>query len=79
MLSQKCFVVITVLAFATTVLSDNTQSDQQYVTVTTENGKVRGSIEFTLLEKRQFYAFKGIPYAKPTVGPLKFKVKCWTF
>ncbi|KAG4079456.1 hypothetical protein HA402_005153 [Bradysia odoriphaga] len=73
MLSQKCFVAITVLAFATTVLSDDPQSDQQYVIVKTENGEVRGCTEFTLLEKRQYYAFKGIPYAKPTVGSLRFK------
>ncbi|XP_037042859.1 esterase E4-like isoform X1 [Bradysia coprophila] len=73
MLSRKYFVAITVLTFATTVLSDDTQSDQQYVTVKTESGEVRGYTEFTLLEKRQYYAFKGIPYAKPTVGPLKFK------
>ncbi len=79
MLSQNGFVLITVLAIATTVLCDNTQSDQQYARVKTENGEVRGTIEFTLLEQRQFYAFKGIPYAKPTVGQLKFKVKCWTF
>ncbi|XP_037042862.1 esterase FE4-like isoform X4 [Bradysia coprophila] len=82
MLSRKCFVAITVLAFATTVLSDDTQSDQQYVTVKTESGEVRGCTEFTLLEKRQYYAFKGIPYAKPTVGPLRFKapqkVDSWT-
>lgn len=70
MLSQTFFVAITVLAFITTTLSDRTR----YVTVNTENGELKGSNEFTLLENREFYAFKGIPYAKPTVGALKFKV-----
>ena len=44
------------------------------LTVKTESGYVRGQTELTLLEKQPFYAFKGIPYAKPPIGDLRFKV-----
>lgn len=36
-------------------------------------GNVKGQIQFSR-SNRTFYAFKGIPYAKPPVGKLRFKV-----
>lgn len=43
-------------------------------TVHTKNGQLIGSVETTAIEKREFFAFRGIRYAKPPVGPLRFKV-----
>ena len=37
-------------------------------------GQVRGS-EMTSEAGRSFYAFRGIPYAKPPVGELRFSVR----
>lgn len=45
-----------------------------YKTILTENGAVRGRLNLTYLHKKSYYAFKGIPYAKPPVGELRFKV-----
>lgn len=44
------------------------------VTVTVEQGKLKGrtGIDFT---GKPFYIFQGIPYAKPPVGSLRFKVR----
>ncbi|KAK4885073.1 hypothetical protein RN001_001344 [Aquatica leii] len=40
--------------------------------VTIKNGKLRGKIAQNY-DGDEFYSFQGIPYAKPPVGPLRFK------
>lgn len=42
--------------------------------VQTKNGQLFGSIESTAIEKRKFHAFRGVRYAKPPIGPLRFRV-----
>lgn len=42
--------------------------------VRTEYGLVRGQKENTLFEERSFYAFRGIPYAKPPLNDLRLMV-----
>lgn len=42
--------------------------------VTTESGRIRGYAMETLLEKRPFHSFKGIPFAKSPIGERRFKV-----
>lgn len=37
-------------------------------------GKVIGSVMYSSESSRQFQAFRGIPYAEPPVGNLRFKV-----
>lgn len=41
--------------------------------VKTNSGRLLGSLENSI-EGFKYYAFKGIPYAKPPVGDLRFKV-----
>lgn len=43
------------------------------VILETKQGKVLGHVEISR-GGRQFYAFYGIPYAKPPVGELRFEV-----
>lgn len=43
------------------------------VVVDTVNGKVRGSIDLSI-SGDEYFSFKGIPYAKPPVGELRFEV-----
>lgn len=42
--------------------------------IETNNGKVRGVRKTTLIQKMDFYSFKGIPYAKSPIGELRLKV-----
>jgi hypothetical protein len=43
--------------------------------VRTDSGEIRGGVLTTLIIKRLFYSFKGIPYAKPPIGELRYKVE----
>lgn len=43
--------------------------------VDTKSGPVRGLLEISQRKSVEFYAFRGIPYAKPPVGDLRLKVK----
>lgn len=53
---------------ATTVTCNN-------LIVKTESGRIRGVQQTTVLNNKKFIAYKGIPYAKPPVGNLRFKVQ----
>lgn len=48
--------------------------------VAVKQGQLKGTID-TDLDGQPFYKFKGIPYAQPPVGPLRFKVciQFWVF
>jgi carboxylesterase type B len=43
------------------------------VTVTVTQGALAGREETSKCQKT-YYSFRGVPYAKPPVGPLRFKV-----
>lgn len=42
--------------------------------IETTSGLVRGKSFSTLFQSKQYYAFKGIPYAEPPINSLRFKV-----
>jgi hypothetical protein len=52
----------------------NAQSQDADVTVTLEQGAVKG-LHIESIRDRNLLAFLGIPYAKPPVGDLRFKVR----
>lgn len=53
--------------------------DDDFKTVDTNDGAIRGRRSTTFLKNTPFYSFKGIPYAKPPVGNLRFKVISMVF
>lgn len=65
----KLFLVVTLLTLVV-----NGELFDKYKVVETSNGKIRGILNTTFLNGISFYSFKGIPYAKPPIGDLRFKV-----
>lgn len=59
---------ITLVAVCAILVSSTT------VRVRTDNGDIEGTVAKSMFGKRNFYSFKGIPYAKPPIGDLRFKV-----
>lgn len=51
----------------------STTSDEKTILVQTKSGPVRGRQRISC-ESISFISFQGIPYAKPPIGPLRFKV-----
>lgn len=56
------------------VLSVINSSKCDDLIVTTSLGKVEGKQVDSILPNEKYYAFLGIPYAKPPVGELRFMV-----
>lgn len=44
------------------------------VTVTIPQGTLKGIKAFTATQNIPYYSFRGVPFAKPRVGPTKFDV-----
>lgn len=42
--------------------------------VQTNKGQVQGEVLETIAKRQPYYSFKGIPYASPPIGTLRFKV-----
>lgn len=48
-------------------------SDENTVSVRIKNGLINGQIESPLTDGKRLHVFRGIPYAEPPVGRLRFK------
>lgn len=65
------FILLTVLVLKQDIFADI----GDIVAVSLGNGsQIRGVEQKSLYEKRTYVAFKGIPFAEPPVGKLRFKV-----
>lgn len=70
-----CFSAISTFYFILLVsVSCENVDDTIYRTVETKNGAVRGILKKTIFHKKSYFQFMGIPFAKPPVGDLRFKV-----
>lgn len=61
--------------FVSNAASENVKINNEFCTIQIESGRVRGKQNQTLLENKLFYSFRGIPFAKPPINDLRFKVK----
>lgn len=66
------YLAIAMLSICISLVESDTK--ENYKIVQTLNGKVRGVHRTTKINKFDFYAFRGIPYAKTPTGKLRFKV-----
>lgn len=67
---SKCLVLLILCA----LIYSTSAEDDEYRIVETALGKIRGLRRISLLNKYEFFAFKGIYYAKSPAGDLRFKV-----
>lgn len=76
MISISVHTILFIVAFALSyLLWDFVQDDDnQYCTVEIEHGRIRGKLNRTLFDGKFFASFRGIPFAKPPLGELRFKV-----
>jgi hypothetical protein len=51
----------------------NLEAEETYVTI--KNGTIVGTSYADVVNNKTIYAYLGIPYAKPPVGQLRFKVR----
>lgn len=50
-------------------------ANEEIVTVSLKNGtQIRGLLRQTLFKDRTYAAFRGVPFAEPPIGKLRFKV-----
>lgn len=61
------------LGFLFACILSGTVADERVVNTT--NGQVRGLSDRTQRINVDYYSFRGIPYAKPPTGDLRFKVR----
>lgn len=50
------------------------EDDTVYCTINTNSGRIRGQQNRTLFDKTPYFSFRGIPFAKPPIDNLRFKV-----
>lgn len=74
MLLLKLFLFILFETITIVYCAPSALADTDLPIVKTNMGDIRGTIATTLLDQRKFLSFRGIPYAKSPVGPLRFRV-----
>lgn len=72
MLDMNSCVVILLPIFFSLVISN--KPTEEFRVVKTNYGSINGTLNVTLFENRRYYSFKGIPFARPPLGHLRFKV-----
>lgn len=60
--------------YVSNIIWDYVQDGYQYCTIEIGHGRIRGKLNRTLFDGKLFYSFRGIPFAKPPLGELRFKV-----
>lgn len=72
---MSLLVVVLVIPIVNSLWSYVQQYAETVTVQTTMAGSFRGRQAFTMFDQRRYYAFKGLPYAEPPLGALRFKVK----
>lgn len=67
---RHCLILFSVIV---TLVQSFHFNETIHKTVGTHSGPVRGRLDYSLWKQKYYFAFRGIPYAKPPVGKLRFK------
>lgn len=73
-------ITIAGLVLTVDLVNHNSENDalvpieNDFSVVDTLHGTLRGRKVFTVLNQKPYFTFRGIPYAQPPVGELRFRV-----
>lgn len=56
------------------LLSNGVNGDADVVEIDIESGRIRGKQASTVYQEKPYYSFRGIPFARPPIKDLRFKV-----
>lgn len=75
--TSVCRTLIVVFCCVVAVIQSETivVNNEAFKIVHTQSGTVRGRENVTLFDGRVYYSFRGIPYARPPINELRFKVR----
>lgn len=68
------FLTIYLQSVYTQTENEEKEANEDLKIIKLKKGSIRGKKLFTLFNNKPYYAFKGIPYAKPPINELRFKV-----
>lgn len=71
---SKISVVFIYFYFALVIATESSNNDDEFCTIGTNSGRVRGKRNQTLYDETRYYSFRGIPFGKAPIGDLRFKV-----
>lgn len=69
---MKLYVIISLPIIFSLVIGN--ELTEEFRVVQTNYGPVQGALNVTLFDNKRYYSFRGIPFAKPPLGQLRFKV-----
>lgn len=67
-------VIVIMMVVVSSTAADGDGGNGGVIEVNTRSGPVRGYLRRSLFGEREYFAFKGVPYAEPPVDELRFKV-----
>lgn len=76
-MQKFCPVIIVILflcLYHLVGVESDEEADQQFCTVKTKSGFIRGIFNQTLFDGKLYYSFRGIPFAKQPINERRFKV-----
>lgn len=65
---------IIILLIVNVSLASLTSVNDPYKTIQIDNGAVRGNFFTTMYDAKPYYSYRGIPFAKPPLNDLRFRV-----
>ena len=69
----RSIILCLILSIIAINIASAIQNSGKFQVISIESGQVRGQKLRTLIENREYYAFRGIPFAQTPIGNLRFK------
>lgn len=71
-MAMSTSIIVVLLTLISLAIADETN---EFKIVQTEYGAVRGKVQSTMYGAKAYYSYRGIPFAKPPINELRYKVE----